>query len=156
MSTTTIHAGELIHVDHSTTRRLGNWTTADRVHVRARTGSVMLDLRSTGLPEDVEVHVELDRATVKLLVPEEAVVDQWGLSWTGRGKVKDAEAEASPDSDGSARRRIRLTGTAHNSEFRVNRGGLAILFAMCTREGFADLRESHKTGRQSALVDPQA
>jgi len=155
---TTIHTGELIHVDHSTTRRLGNWTSADRVHVRARTGSVMLDLRSPGLPADVEVHVELDRATVKLLVPEGAVVDQWGLSWTGRGKVKDAEAgsEDSDGSDGSARPRIRLNGTAHNSEIRVNRGGLAIVFAMCTREGFADLRASHKAGRQSALVDPRA
>jgi hypothetical protein len=118
----------------------------------------MLDLRSPGLPADVEVHVELDRATVKLLAPEDAVVDQWGLSWTGRGKVKDSEGGAygSPGSDGSARRRIRLTGTAQNSEFRINRGGLAILFAMCTREGFADLRASHKAGRQSALVDPRA
>ncbi len=144
----------LVHADHTSVRRLGNWTTAGRVHVRARTGSVTLDLRSPALPEEVEIHAELDRATVKLLVPDDAIVDQWGLNWTGRGKVKDAEAPAG--GSGSGGRRIRLTGTARNSEFRVNRGGVAILFAICTKEGFADLRRAHKAGRRSALVDPQA
>lgn len=143
---TTLGAGELIHVDHGTAKRLGDWTTADRVHVRARTGSVMLDLRSAGLPDEIEVHVELDRATLKLLVPDDAVVDQWGLSWSGRGKVKDAVG-------GEGGRRIRLTGAAHNSEFRINRGGVATLFAMCTREGFAELRRAHKESTYPSIVD---
>lgn len=143
---TTINTGELIHVDHGTAKRLGDWTTADRVHVRARTGSVMLDLRSAGLPDEIEVHVELDRAALKLLVPDDAVVDQWGLSWSGRGKVKDAAG-------GEGGRRIRLTGTAHNSEFRINRGGVATLFAMCTRDGFAELRRAHKQGVFPSIVD---
>jgi hypothetical protein len=141
---------ELIHADHANVRRLGNWTGTDRVDVRARSASVMLDLRSPDLPDEVEIHVELDRAAVKLLVPEDAVIDQWELSWVRRGKVKDQEAPI-----GGQGRRIRLTGTASNSEFRINRGGVATLFAMSTKEGFADLRRAHKADTQSALVDPQ-
>jgi hypothetical protein len=106
----------------------------------------MLDLRSAGLPDEVEVHVELDRATLKLLVPDDAVVDQLGLSWSGRGKVKDAAG-------GEGGRRIRLTGAALNSECRVNRGGVATLFAMCTREGIAELRRAHKQDRYPSIVD---
>jgi hypothetical protein len=147
-STTELPA--LIHADHTSVRHLGNWTTASRLDVRARSGSVLLDLRSPGLPDEVELHVELDRAAIKLLVPEDAVVDHWDLRWTGRGKVKDA-----PTADGSHGRRIRLTGTAGHSEFRINRGGVATLFALCTREGLADARRAHKAGQQSALLDPQ-
>ena len=148
---TTFRTDDLIHVDHGTVKRLGNWTAAERVHVRARSGSVMLDLRSPDLPDDVEVHVELDRATVKLLVPDDAVVDQRDLSWTGRGRVKDAMTSG----NGLSTRRIRLTGTTRNSEVRVNRGGVATLFAMCTREGLAELRRAHKAGEHPAIVEPR-
>jgi hypothetical protein len=136
-----------IHADHITVRHLGNWTTASRMHVRARGGSVLLDLRSPELPDEVEVHVEADRAAVKLLVPEDATVDQWDLQWTGRGKVEDWQAAGTADG-----RRIRLTGTAARSEIRVNRGGVATLFALLTREGLADARRAHQAG---APADPQ-
>lgn len=154
---TTFLNDDLIHVDHGTAKRLGSWTTADRVHVRARSGSVMLDLRSPGLPDDVEVHVELDRATVKLLVPDDAIVDQRSLNWIGRGKVKDAMASSALLSglSGPGRKRVRLTGVTRNSEFRVNRGGVAMLSAMCTREGLAELRRAHKTGERPAIVEPR-
>jgi len=146
----TMNTGELIRVDHGTARRLGDWTTADLVHVRARGGSVLVDLRSAGLPDEIEVRVELDRAAVKLLVPDDAVIDQWGLSWTGRGKVKDAAGDQA-----GGGRRIRLTGTVRGGEFRISRGGVATLFAMCTREGIAELRRAHREGAYPEIVDPR-
>ncbi|MGW4379873.1 hypothetical protein [Kitasatospora sp. NPDC004531] len=42
MSTATRTATERIHVDHATAERLGHWTTADRVELTARSGSVLL------------------------------------------------------------------------------------------------------------------
>ena len=62
---------ELIHADHTTAKRLGNWTTSGRFHVRARSASVLLDLRSEEIPADVEVRVDLDRGALKLLRSEE-------------------------------------------------------------------------------------
>lgn len=46
-----------------------------------------------------------------------------------------------------------MTGTAARSEIRVNRGGTAIVFAMCSREGFAELRRAHKAGTRPAITD---
>ena len=138
-----------IHADHRTARRLGDWTTDGHLHVRARSGSVLLDLRSPGLPDEIEVRVELSRAVVKLLVPEDAVVDHWGLDWSGRGKVKDSEGARLTEAGG---RRVRLIGTVADGEIRVNRGGTATLFAMCSREGIAELRRAHKAGVLPAIV----
>jgi hypothetical protein len=149
IQTSTI-AASTIHADHGTARRLGDWTTDGHLHVRARSGSVLLDLRSPGLPDEIEVRVELSRAVVKLLVPEDAVVDHWDLDWTGRGKVKDNEGMHTAETGG---RRIRLIGTVADGEIRVNRGGTAILFAMCSREGFAELRRAHKAGVVPSIVD---
>jgi hypothetical protein len=141
-----------IHVDHGTARRLGDWTTDGHLHVRAR--SVLLDLRSPGLPDVVEVRVQLSRAVVKLLVPDDAVVDHCDLDWSGRGKVKDNEGTRLAETGtGTGGRRIRLIGTVADGEIRVNRGGTAILFAMCSREGFAELRRAHKAGVMPAIVD---
>src|SRR5579884_4353179 len=77
-------AVERVHADHAVAKRLGNWTRADRFEVRARSGLVVLDLRSPDLPDEVEVRVELQRATVKLLVPDDAQVEHWDLHWTAR------------------------------------------------------------------------
>jgi hypothetical protein len=155
--TTTV---ERIHADHAVAKRLGNWTRAARFEVRARSGLVVLDLRSPDLPDEVEVAVELHRATVKLLVPDDADVEHWDLRWTARGRVKDAQGQTQAAIAGAAETakpkgpRIRLTGQSTDSEIRVQRGGIAILTAMCSREYLQDLRLAHKTGGQPTVDDP--
>ncbi|MEU0501846.1 hypothetical protein ACWEO2_24700 [Nocardia sp. NPDC004278] len=140
-----------IHVDHETTKRLGDWTDADAFDVTARYGSVVIDLRSPLITGDGEivVHADLDHAMVKLLVPDDAVIDQTELRWTGRGRVKDF---ARPKD--VAGRVIRLTGTSNRSEFRVHRAGIAVLSAMFSREFFEDARRAHREGTHPTVADP--
>ncbi|MFI6171180.1 hypothetical protein ACIBCN_30675 [Nocardia sp. NPDC051052] len=140
-----------IHVDHGTTKRLGDWTDAAAFDVTVRYGSAVIDLRSPQLAGDgdIEVHANLDHAMVKLLVPDDAVIDQSALQWTGRGRVKDF---ARPQH--AAGRVIRLTGTSTTSEFRVHRGGIAVLSAMFSREFFEDARRANREGRTPTLADP--
>lgn len=148
---------ERVHADHVVAKRLGNWTRSGRFEVRARKGLVVLDLRSPDLPDEVEVHVELQRATVKLLVPDDAVVEHWDLHWTARGRIKDASAAAeSPagPASGAYTRRVRLTGISTDSEVRVQRAGIAMLTAMCSREYLQDVRRAHKTGGHPTVDDP--
>ncbi|MEV0295931.1 hypothetical protein [Nocardia sp. NPDC050710] len=140
-----------IHVDHDTAKRLGDWTDADAFDVTARYGTVVIDLRSPQIAGDgvIEMHATLDHAMVKLLVPDDAVIDQTGLEWTGRGQVKDF---ARPKD--AAGRVIRLTGTCKTSEFRVHRAGVAVLSALFSREFFEDARRARHEGRTPTLVDP--
>ncbi|WP_330252107.1 hypothetical protein OG874_39370 [Nocardia sp. NBC_00565] len=140
-----------IHVDHETAKRLGNWTDADTFDVTARYGSVVIDLRSPRIAGDGEIvlHADLDHAMVKLLVPDDAVIDQTALRWTGRGRVKDF---ACPQD--AAGRVIRLTGTSTRSEFRVHRAGIAVLSAMFSREFFEDARRAHREGAHPTVADP--
>lgn len=163
-----------IHADHATVKRLGNWTRADRYEIRARSGSVVLDLRSPDMPAEVEIRLQLDHSAVKLLLPDEATVEHWDLAWTGRGKVKDAQA-ARPEprtaggltgglTDGLAGgrveleaggvRHVRLLGSAAGSEVRINRGGVAVLAAMCSREYVEELRQARREGTYPTIDDP--
>jgi hypothetical protein len=88
-------------------KRLGNWTTARAFQVRARRSQVVIDLRSPQIPVgDIGLDLDLDHSTIKLLVAEDSVIDQWDLAWTGRGKVKQAYHPG----PAGAGRRIRLTG----------------------------------------------
>lgn len=153
-STETTDATERIHADHAMIKRLGNWTRTGHIQVRARRGLAVLDLRSPDLPDDIDLHLELQRATVKLLVPDDAVVDHWALGWTARGKVKDAQGRTAEDSALADARRIRLTGVAADSEVRVHRGGIAVLSAMCSRAYLRDLRLAHRTGDHPTVDDP--
>ena len=140
-----------VHADHSSQKRLGAWTTARFFQVRARHGQVVIDLRSPLIPDgDIEVNLDVDHATVKLLVAEETVIDAWDLAWTGRGKVKQTYHH-NPAGTG---RRIRLTGRARQGEIRVHSGGMARLSAMCTREYLADARRAHAQGGAPTLDDP--
>ncbi|MFI1915212.1 hypothetical protein [Nocardia sp. NPDC020380] len=141
-----------IHADHGTTKRLGDWTHEKNFDVKARYSSVVIDLRSPWIEgrDEIVVHADLDHAMVKLLVPEDAVIDQTGLRWTGRGKVKDMSRPQD-----AAGRVIRLTGASTKSEFRIHRGGIAILSALFSREFLDDARAAHQAGRTPTLLDPE-
>ncbi|ROT32827.1 hypothetical protein [Micromonospora sp. HM5-17] len=132
------------------TKRLGHWTTARAVEVRAHRGAAVLDLRSPRIPAgELRITVDLDRATLTLLVPDDAAIDDWDLHRVGRARVTDPER---PDTPGD--RRITLTGTLRNAEVRIRRRGLAVLTAMCSREYWVDLRRAHREGRPPTVVDP--
>ncbi|WP_433670908.1 hypothetical protein ACQP06_05425 [Nocardia sp. CA-136227] len=141
-----------IHTDHDTTKHLGDWTDAAAFQVKVRYGSAVLDLRSPRIAGDGEIaiHADLDHAMVKLLVPEDAVIDASELSWTGRGRVKDMTRPRQV-----AGRVIRLTGSATTSEFRIHRGGIAILSAMFSREFLAEAKGPDRETRVPALLDPE-
>jgi hypothetical protein len=145
----TTREAERLHVDHGVTKRLGRWTSASEFDVRARSGVLVLDLRSPEVRGDVEVRVDLHRSTVKLLLAEGDQVDHWDLGWTGRGRVKDDQRPAEPGA-----RRIRLSGHAENSEVRVHRGGMAALSAMFSRAYVQDLRQARKNGSYPTVDDP--
>jgi hypothetical protein len=137
-----------IPANHTVTKRLGNWTTEREFHVRANRGHAVLDLRSPHIPAgDIHVEVDIDHAVVKLLVADDAVIDDWDLHRVGRTKVKDAAS-------GSGGRRIVLTGQVARGEIRVHRGGVAMLSAMFSREYVADLRRAHRDGGFPTVDDP--
>jgi hypothetical protein len=138
-----------IHADHTTSKHLGHWTTDRRHEVRVRRGIAVLDLRSSRIPPgDLEVHLDVAHGLVKLLLPNNAPVDQWDLQWTGRGRVKDWKAAA------AGGRQVRLTGTVRDSEIRIHRGGVAILSAMCSRAYLDDLRRSRRINGTPTVDDP--
>jgi len=130
-------------------RRLGHWTTARRFDVRAYRGSVGLDLRSRRLePGDIEVTHDVDHAMVKLLVPEDAVVDHDEVRRVGRCGFVDWSGAPAPGG-----RVVRITGEMRRSELRINRGGIAIVSAMLTREYLADLRRAFSANHVTSLAD---
>ena len=132
------------------TKRLGNWTADRSFEVRAHRGVAVLDLRSPQIPEgDIAVDVDLTRCTLKLLLPEDAQIDDWDLHRAGRSQLKDGQRPHRPGT-----RRIVLTGRMDGAEIRVHRGGVAMLSAMCSREYLADLRTSHKLGTVPTVDDP--
>src|SRR5215472_5146117 len=111
-------------------RRLGHWTTARRFDVRASRGSVTLELRTPRIePGDIEIRLDVDHSMVKLLVPEGATVDTDDLRRVGRCGLVDWSGSPAPGG-----RLIRVSGELRGSELRVNRGGVAIVSAMLTRE----------------------
>jgi hypothetical protein len=143
---------ETVHVQahYSTNRKLGHWTTGRRFEVRAMRGAVVLDLRSPEIPQgDIEIELLADHSMIKLLVPDDALVDTWDLDIVGRGRVKDGPFEPSPTS-----RRVTITGQLRHAEIRVRRSGLAVLAAMFTREAVADVRRAHKDGTIPTVFDP--
>jgi hypothetical protein len=144
-------AVDRLHADHDSQQRLGNWTVARAFEVRARRSSVVIDLRSPQIPDgDIEIELTADHSTIKLLVPEDAVIDQWGLTWTGRGRVKQT-FHRGPATGG---RLVRLTGHVSHGEIRVQSGGIARLSAMASRQYLADARRAHAEGTVPTLDDP--
>jgi hypothetical protein len=132
-------------------RRLGHWSTARRFDVRASRGAVILDLRSAHIePGDVEIALDVDHSMVKLLVPEDAVVDHDDVRRVGRCGFVDRGGAPGPRG-----RVIRVAGEMRRSELRVNRGGVAIVSAMLTGEYLADLRRAFRANRVTSLTDVQ-
>jgi hypothetical protein len=140
-----------VQAHYSTNRQLGHWTTGRRFAVRAVRGQVVLDLRSPRIPPgDLEVEILADHAMIKLLVPEDALVDHWSLEFAGRGRVKDGPVQQTE----GATRTITLTGRLQHAEVRIRRGGVAVLAAMLTREYVSDVRQAHRDGTIPTVADP--
>jgi hypothetical protein len=131
-------------------KKLGHWTTARSLDVRAARGSVVLDLRSPRMAgSDIEIRLDIDHAAVKLLVPDGAIIDHDDLRRVGRCRVKDWTGISTPGG-----RRIVLLGEMRNAEVRVHRGGIAILSAMCSRAYVADALRARREGRYPSIDDP--
>ena len=146
---TTDAAVQRVRADHDITKHLGQWTSSNRFEVRARHGTVVLDLRSPAIQGDVEIQLDLHRSVVKLLLADGDQVDHWTLGWTGKGRVKDDQRPVSPTG-----RQIRLAGSANDSEVRVHRGGIAIVSAMFSRAFIQDARQARKNGTYPTVDDP--
>jgi hypothetical protein len=139
-----------IAANHAVTKRLGNWTTARSLQVRARHGMAVIDLRSTQIPDgDILIETDLDHAVLTVLVADDAAIDDWNLQWIGRGRLKDSEAPKVP-----GKRRVVLNGRMRHSEIRVRRGGMAVLSAMFSRAFLVDLRQARAEGRMPTVADP--
>jgi hypothetical protein len=131
-------------------KRLGHWTQQRHIDVRASRASIVLDLRSPEIPAgDIEVSLDVDHAAVKLLVADGAVIDHDDLRRIGRCAVTDwTGTPAAPA------RRIVLTGELRSAQVRVQRGGVAILSAMCSRAYLADAVQARREGRFPTIDDP--
>jgi hypothetical protein len=132
-----------IRAHHRVVKNLGDWTTARRFDVQASRGIVVLDLLLPELePGEIEIVLDIDHSTVKLLVPDGATIDDDELRRVGPGRVKDWTG--TPASGG---RTIKLVGEMRNAEVRVHRGGVAILSLLASRRTRRQVREAHRAGR---------
>ncbi len=142
MNATTTHS-EQIRAHHRSIRKLGAWTTARHLDLRASRSSVLLDLLLPELePGEITIELDIDHSTVILLVPDGAQVNGDNLRRVGNGRVKDWTGVASPDG-----RAIRLVGEMRNAEVRIHRGGIAILRLLLSRRSRSEVRLAHRHGR---------
>lgn len=143
-----------IRAHNQIVKHLGSWTTARRFDVRASRALVVLDLLLPEIePGEIEIALDLDHATLKLLVPDGAVVDHDDLRRVGRGRVKDWTGTPVPEG-----RRIRLAGEMRTAEVRVHRGGVALLSLLVSRDAATGARGSPRGTAQSGRLtaDPRA
>jgi hypothetical protein len=139
-----------VPANNTVIKHLGHWTTQRRFEVRNHRGLAVLDLRSPSIPDgDIEIAVDIDHGVVKLLLPEDAVIDDWDLRRSGRGKLKDAVGP-----NGADGRRIVLRGSLRDGQIRVRRGGIAMLSAMFSKQYLADVRRAHREGGYPTVDDP--
>jgi hypothetical protein len=132
-----------IRAHNRVVKRLGDWTTARHFDVRASRGLVVLDLLLAELePGEIEIALDIDHATVKLLVPDGAVIDDGDLRRVGRGRIKDWTGTAA-----AGGRRIKLVGEMRDAEVRVHRGGVALLTLLASRKTRRQVRQAHRAGR---------
>jgi hypothetical protein len=134
---------ERIRAHHRVVKRLGPWSTARHFDVRASRSLVVLDLLLPLIePGDIGIHLDLDHATVKLLVADGATIVDDDLRRVGRGRVKDWTGTSTPGG-----RRIHLLGEMRHAEVRVHRGGVAILSLMCSPRRLREVRQAERDGR---------
>ena len=140
-----VRAGEPVRIraHHRTVKKLGQWTTGRCVDIAASRGSVVLDLLTSRIESgDIDIHLDLDHAVVKLLVPDGTRIDDDDLRRVGRARVKDWTGEGT-----AAGRLITLHGELRNAEIRVHRGGIAILSLLLSSRSLGLVREAHRDGR---------
>jgi hypothetical protein len=136
-------ATEEVRAHHRVVKKLGPWTTARRFDVRASRSLVVLDLLLPAIePGDIGIHLDIDHATVKLLVPDGATIVDDDLRRVGRGRVKDWTGTSALGG-----RRIHLLGEMRHAEIRVHRGGVAILNVMGSSRRIGDVRRAANDGR---------
>ena len=132
-----------IRANRRVVKELGTRKTGRRFDIHASHGLVVLDLLLGDIePGDIEIALDIDHATVKLLVPDGAAIDDDDLRRVGSGRVKDWTGTAAPGG-----RRITLVGEMRNAEVRVHRGGVALLSLLASRETRRQAREAHHAGR---------
>ena len=105
--------------DHTAVKKSGCWTRADRIELSGRRGATVLDLRHLPATSGgrLRLNLDLERSSVKLLIPRDAVIDDATLHQSGRGGVKD-------HSDGQATGgRIEITGQIRSSVIHIYRTG---------------------------------
>jgi hypothetical protein len=131
-----------VRAHHHSVKRLGEWGASRDVEVVATGSLVVLDLLSPEI-EAGDIHIELDlnRSTLKLLVPDGTQIDQDDLRWSGRGRIKDWTGSVAPDG-----RWVRLSGHMRSSEVRVHRGGIAI-WSLWLAGKAAEVRRAEAAGR---------
>jgi len=140
---------EGIRAHNCVVKRLGPWTTARHFDVRASRSLVVLDLLLPLIePGDIEIHLDVDHATVKLLVADGASIADDDLRRVGRGRVKDWTGTSTPGG-----RRIHLLGEMRHAEIRVHRGGVAVLGLLCSPGHIRHVRQAHHDGRLVPLDD---
>lgn len=146
-----VRAGEPVRIraHRRTVRRLGEWTTARCIDIAASRGYVVLDLLTSGTEAgDIDIHLDLDHAVVKLLVPDSTQIDDDDLRRLGRGRVKDWTGVST-----AAGRRITLRGELRNAEIRVHRGGIAILSFLLSGRSLSTVLQAHRDGRLAQSRD---
>jgi len=127
-------------------KKLGPWTTRRRFEVRATRSLVVLDLLLPRLaPGAIDILLDVDHSTVKLLVPDGAVIDGDDLRRVGRGRLKDWTGTGSADGQ-----LIRIVGEMRSSEVRIHRGGVAVLQLLAHPRSRRDARQAHREGRLGA------
>ncbi|MFI6602258.1 hypothetical protein ACIBHX_38915 [Nonomuraea sp. NPDC050536] len=144
----TLQTTQRVEAFHTATKKLGRWTDASSFELRAHRGYAVLDLRAIEADE-IEIRIDAGRSAIKLLVADDAVIDQWDLRMIGRGKVKDWTGL--PSQSGP---RIRLIGEIRHGEVRISRGGVAVLTAMLSREFVDDCLRAHREGTAPTVHDP--
>jgi hypothetical protein len=132
-----------IRAHRRTVKNLGQWTTALQFDDAASRGSVVLDLLTSPIePGEIDIHLNLDHALVKLLVADGTHINDDDLRRIGRARVKDWTGQGT-----AAGRRVNLHGELRDAEVRVHRGGIAILSLMLSRRSRAAVRQAYRDGR---------
>ena len=129
-----------IRAHHRAVTQLGQWTTERCFDIAASGGSVVLDFLTSRIePGDIDIHVDLHHAVLKLLVPAGTHIDDDDLRRIGRGRVKDWTGDGTTDG-----RRINLRGELRDAEIRVHRGGIAILSLLLSGRSLRIVRNAHR------------